>query len=98
MVAVSFNERERRLVLDGPCWPGDAPDLAEAIHEASGTTHALVLDLTRINTLPHEVAAAITRERCAAEASGCCVTVWTLPGGPAERQLSNAMRGDVVRS
>jgi hypothetical protein len=98
MVAVSFNERERRLVLDGPCWPGDAEGLADAIHEAAGTTHALVLDLTRVPNLPQEVAAAITRARCAAEAEGCGVTLWALPGGTVERDLTDAMRGEVART
>jgi len=96
MVAVSFNARERRLVLDGPCWAEDAVGLADAIREAAGTTHALVLDLTRVNTVPPEVAAAITRARCAAEAGGCGVTVWTLPGGAVEHDLAVAMRGEAV--
>jgi hypothetical protein len=98
MVAVSFNERERRLVLDGPCWPGDADGLSSAIHEAAGRTHALVLDLTRVTGVPPEVAAAITRARCAAEADGCGVTLWTLPGGAVERDLTDAMRGEAVRT
>ena len=96
MVAVSFNARERRLVLDGPCWAEDAPGLADAIHEAAGTAHALVLDLTRVTGLPPEVAAAITRARCAVETQGCRVTVWALPGGAVERDLAGARRGEAV--
>ncbi|WP_459971810.1 hypothetical protein [Nocardioides pyridinolyticus] len=93
---MSFNVRERRLVLDGPCWAEDALGLADAIHEAAGQTHALVLDLTRVNGLPREAAAAITRARCAVEARGCGVTVWALPGGAVERDLADAMRGEAV--
>ena len=96
MVAVSFNVRERRLVLDGPCWPEDAVGEADAIHEAAGTTQALVLDLTRITGVPPEVAGAITRARCSVEAGGCRVTVWTLPDGSVERDLIDAMRGEAV--
>ena len=96
MVAVSFNARERRLVLDGPCWPEDAAGLTDAIHEAAGTTHALVLDLTRITGVPPQVAAAITRARCAVEAGGCAVTVWALPGGAVERDLADAMRSPLA--
>lgn len=96
MVAVSFNARERRLVLDGPCWAEDAPGLGDAIHEAAGTTHALVLDLTRVTGLHPQVAAAITRARCSVEADGCRVTVWALPGGAVERDLADAMRGEAV--
>ncbi len=96
MVAVSFNARERRVVLDGPCWPEDAGGVAEVIHEAAGTTQALVLDLTRVAGLPVEVATAITRARCAVEANGCRVTVWTLPASAVERDLTDAMRGEVV--
>ena len=96
MVAVWFNARPRRLGLAGPCWPEDAAGLDDAIHEAAGTTHALVLDLTRVTSVPPQVAAAITRARCAVEAGGCRVTVWALPGGAVERDLAHAMGGEAV--
>jgi hypothetical protein len=94
MVALSFNTRERRLVLDGTCWPGDADGLADAIREAADPLHGLVLDLTRLASVPHEVAVAITKARCAAEAEGCRVLVWTLPGSATELGLAAARRGE----
>jgi hypothetical protein len=94
MVAGSFNVRERRLVLDGPCWPGDADGLGDAIREAADPAHGLVLDLTRVASVPREVAVAITKARCAAEADGCRVLVWTLPGSATEHGLAAATRGE----
>jgi hypothetical protein len=96
MVAVSFNARERRLVLDGPCWPGDAGGLADAIREAADPTRGLVLDLTRVSSVAPEVALAITKARCAVEAEGCRVMVWTLPGSATEVDLAAASRGGSV--
>lgn len=93
MVPVSFNARERRLVLDGPCPPADAAELAVAIRAAADPVRGLVLDLTRVASLPHEVAVAIIAARCAAEADGCRVMVWTLPGSGTELDLGAAMSG-----
>ena len=93
MVSVSFNARERRLVLDGTCRPGDAGGVADAIRDAADPTRGLVLDLTRVTSVPAEVALAVTRARCAAEADGCRVTVWTLPGSATELDLAAASRG-----
>jgi hypothetical protein len=96
MVTMSFNARERRLVLDGPCWPGDAGGLAEAIGRAADPLRGLVLDLTRITSVPREVAVAITKAHCAAEADGCRVMVWTLPGSATEADLAAATRGHTL--
>lgn len=93
MVPVSFNARERRLVLTGHCLPGDAGELGAAIRAAADPARGLVLDLTRVTSVPPEVAVAITAARCAAESEGCRVMVWTLPGSGTERDLRAAMSG-----
>jgi hypothetical protein len=96
MVSVSFNARERRLVLDGTCWPTDAEGVADAIRTAADPARGLVLDLTRLTSVPHEVAVATTAACCAAEADGCRVRVWTLPGSATELALADASRGRAV--
>jgi hypothetical protein len=96
MVSVSYNARERRLVLDGPCWPSDAGGLADAILDVAEPTHGLVLDLTRVTGVPDEVATAITNVCCAAEARGCRIRVWTLPDSATARDLESASRGPGV--
>ncbi|GAA1135721.1 hypothetical protein [Nocardioides aquiterrae] len=96
MVSVSFNARERRLVLDGTCWPTDAEGVSDAIRAAADPSRGLVLDLTRLTSLPHEVAAATTAACCAAEADGCRIRVWTLPGSATELALAAASRGEAA--
>jgi hypothetical protein len=76
MVAVMYNARERRLVLDGPCWPSDDRGVARAIREHAEPDRSLVLDLTRLTGLPDEVARAIDETRRAVEPDGCWVSVW----------------------
>ncbi|MGY2700576.1 hypothetical protein [Nocardioides sp. HB32] len=98
MVAVSFNARERRLVVDGPCWATDAGAVADAIRSSAEPMRGLVIDLTRLAGLPDEVAAAVHRARCAAEAAGCGITVWTLPGSATESDLGAAARGPSLSS
>ena len=93
MVSVSFNERERRLVLDGPCWPSDAGGLAGAILDVADPTRGLVLDLTRVTGIPPVVAGAITSACCRAEADGCHIRVWTLPDSATARELACASGG-----
>ena len=88
MVSLSFNERERRLVVDGPCWSGDAGGLARAIRDVADPSGGLVLDLTRVTGVPEEVAVAITDACCAAEAAGCRIRVWTMPGSATADRLS----------
>ncbi|HEU5037454.1 MAG TPA: hypothetical protein VFT70_10645 [Nocardioides sp.] len=96
MVSVSFNARERRLVLDGPCWATDAGGISGALRDAADPARGLVLDLTRMTAVPEEVATAITSACCAAEAEGCRVRVWTLPGSATELALAAASRGPSV--
>jgi hypothetical protein len=96
MVSVSYNARERRLVLDGPCRPSDAGGLAGAILDVAEPTRCLVLDLTRVTGVPDEVATAITNVCWAAEARGCRVRVWTLPDSATARDLESASRGQGV--
>ena len=93
MVSVSFNARERRLVLDGSCRVTDAEGVADAIRTAADPARGLVLDLTRLTGIPHEVAIATVAACCAAEAEGCRVRVWTLPGSATELALGAASRG-----
>ncbi len=77
MATLSYNARERRLVLDSLCWPEDAPSIADAIAAFAEPASALVVDLTRMPYVPAEVADAIETACTAAEADGCRVRVWT---------------------
>src|SRR3954454_1574182 len=79
MASVSFNARERRLVVENLCWPEDAPGLAAAIGASADPDNGLVVDLTRMPYVPREVAVAITEARRRAESRGCRVRVWTDP-------------------
>lgn len=76
MASVSYNARERRLVLDGPCWPDDAPGVAEAIDTFAEPDRMLVVDLTRLVDVPAEVSDAVEGARRSAEDRGCHVHLW----------------------
>lgn len=77
MASVSFNARERRLVLDGPCWPDDAHGLAGAIDAHAEPGRLLVVDLTRLAGVPADVSAAVDGACRSAEDRGCHVHVWS---------------------
>lgn len=92
MVAVTFNARERRLVLDGSCSRGDGREVERAVREHAEAGRALVLDLTRLTDLPVEVATGIEEARRAVELDGCWISVWTIPG-TATAEVLSAARG-----
>jgi hypothetical protein len=89
MASVSFNARERRLVLEGLCWPTDARGVARAIEGYAEPSHVLVLDLTRLASVPAEVADAIATACAEVEQRHCPVRVWTLPGTPGTQRISS---------
>jgi hypothetical protein len=80
MVSVTYNTRERRLVLDGACGPDDDRRVALAIREHAEPGRSLVLDLTRLGHVPAEVDAAITDVRRSVARDGSWISVWALPG------------------
>jgi hypothetical protein len=88
MASVSFNARERRLILEGLCWPSDDRRVAQAIEACAQPSHILVLDLTRLAAVPSEVADAITAACARVEPRSCRVRVWTLPGTPGAQRIS----------
>ncbi|MDF1605402.1 hypothetical protein [Nocardioides sp. YIM 152315] len=97
MASVSYNARERRLVVESFCWPEDAPGLADAIEAFADPGSGLIVDLTRMPSVPSEVAVAI-RDACrGAESLGCRVRVWTDPDTATAAQISSA-RHDVAAS
>jgi hypothetical protein len=77
MTSVSYNERERRLILEGPCWPGDDQGVGQAIETYADPGRGLIVDLTRLAGIPTEVAGAIAGACQDAEQRGCRVLVWT---------------------
>ena len=87
MVSMSYNDRERRLVLEGPCWPGDGPRVVRAIREHAEEGRSLVLDLTRLSSVPDDVAAAVSQGCRSAELAGGWVSVWTPPGSTTAGRL-----------
>jgi hypothetical protein len=98
MVAITFNARERRLVLAGSCSPGDGPAVERAVGEHVEAGRSLVLDLTRLADLPLEVASGVEEARRAAERDGCWISVWTIPGTAAAEMISAARDGGTVSS
>lgn len=88
MSSVSFNARERRLVVEGPCWPGDQVGIAHAIEECAEPTHGLVVDLTRLATVPPEVAAAVEDACRTVERRGTWVRLWKPKGSDAPPALT----------
>lgn len=77
MASVSYHQRERRLILDGVCWPDDDLGIAEAIRTNASPEGTLTVDLTRMLYLPSGVSEAIARACREAELRGCRVRVWT---------------------
>ncbi|MBA2953252.1 hypothetical protein GON03_02930 [Nocardioides sp. MAH-18] len=77
MTTVSYNARERRVVIDDDGWPVDADRVASAITACGEPDHLLVVDLTYLPSVPAAISDAVDAACRELQAGGCPVRVWT---------------------
>jgi len=83
MADISFLAGGGRLVVAGECLTSDRDAIVEAIEIFAGLVDALVLDFTRVTTLPLEVGVSVIEACRAAESVGHQVALHVLDDDPA---------------
>jgi hypothetical protein len=89
---MSYNERERRLILEEPYWPdSDQSGVVQAIEAHADPERGLIVDLTRLPAISTGVAAAIACACQNVDRRGCRVRIWTR-WEPATRSEASRVR------
>lgn len=83
MTTVSYNARERRVVIEDDGRPVDADRVASAITACAEPDHLLVVDLTYLHSVPAGISDAVETACRELQAEGCPVRVWTPAPVPA---------------
>ena len=83
MTTVSYNARERRVVIEDDGAPVDADRVASAITACGEPDHLLVVDLTYLTSVPAAISDAVDVACRELQACGCPVRVWTAAPVPA---------------
>ena len=83
MTTVSYNARERRVVIEDDGSAVDADRVASAITACGEPDHLLVVDLTYLPSVPVALGEAVDVACRELQAGGCPVRVWTAAPAPA---------------